>query len=613
MDSPDPLAESDGASGPSSPSQTNADGDDRADDVDRAKPTQARHRGRHAKDPLGQSVLFQCQRVEDLETKLRDYLANPTGDPEHTTLEFSFPVTAAFMVAAREAIPTKGPNRKVPYLYSPFNKTAISVIDALHTIKDPKEQMLMQKGISRALVEAVQQADGFRYSFHNHWISREDQASRFSYYCNDSTLNKGRAANEGASKVRLGVKIRKPVFDCHGLLSVKFSSTKMSLELHYKHVPLHQTYEERAPPPRKDSKRRKILEIFHPDKLPKPKEKKRKAAPPSRQSPARKRRATEPLPQPESGSRPETARENSLQPLFDFLGSAGRLDEDRPTTAASETTGDITTRNAESEPPLTGGGGINQSRDESTSEVSSRRPPKKMPFPGMMSGFMAGEEITWGRKTAVRRAQRSKRSEITVPVSTAENTSTDAQVPEANTQQTAPNPLTELEALKARLQEAEQKIRDLEAEKNRAVAPIVWNGPPPQPPASSPGFAHPHYPAPYYPYRPPQWQNPPPPAAPPNPHAAPTAARYPGPVPASVSGPASDASQPPKTGPNQAPAQTPAPAYGFIPNPADSAANQATPTPTAPQPKPQKALRWQNPRTVANVADRKPSLQGFHD
>ena len=55
-------------------------------------------------------------------------------------------------------------------------------------------------------------------------MSNEDKANRFSYYCNDSVLNKGRAANEAVSKVKLGIKIRKPVYECEGgsELSPKF-------------------------------------------------------------------------------------------------------------------------------------------------------------------------------------------------------------------------------------------------------------------------------------------------------------------------------------------------------------------------------------------------------
>jgi hypothetical protein len=90
-------------------------------------------------------VYFQCSRLEDLETQLRDYLAAPIHPAEHTTLEFTFPVTAAFMIPAREIHAKHGvgdPNGpKVPIVYSLFKKSAVSVVDTLYNIPDPKDQM----------------------------------------------------------------------------------------------------------------------------------------------------------------------------------------------------------------------------------------------------------------------------------------------------------------------------------------------------------------------------------------------------------------------------------------------------------------------------------------
>lgn len=525
MDSPDQIHMDEEAPDPASISQhDDVDQEDATEETSVVRQRQPRRRGRHAKDPLGQSIQFKCQRLEDLEAKLREYLANPSADPEHTTLEFSFPVTAAFMVSAREPIGPLLPDKKIPYLYSAFNKTAISVIDALQNITDPKEQMLMQKRISKTLVEACQEADGFRYSFNNHWLSREDQASRFSYYCNDSTLNKGRAANEGVDKIRNGVKVRKEVFECHGLIWIKFSATKMTLELHYKHVPLHKTYEERAPAPRKDSKRMKLLQIFHPDRIPKPKEKKRKATPPPKPPSKRKRRATEPIIQTDSAV-PQAARENSLQPLFDFLGSASQLEEERHPTAVPDAQGDIIVEHSGPAPVVTFDDGPGQTRDVAATTATIRKKPRKAMLPGMMSGYLSGEDITWGRKSDSRPPRFGPH---VTPNETPQNTQPHIPAPpvqasqDTNQMQSTSNAQTELELLKARLQDAEQKIRDLEAEKQRAAAPIPYTGPPPQfPTMPNQGYPHPYFPPPQYPYPPPQWQYPPP-QHPPGPHPPPS-------------------------------------------------------------------------------------------
>jgi hypothetical protein len=34
----------------------------------------------------------------------------------------------------------------------------------------------------------------------------------------------------------------KPVYDCQGVLSIKFSATKQALDVFYKHIPVHKTY-----------------------------------------------------------------------------------------------------------------------------------------------------------------------------------------------------------------------------------------------------------------------------------------------------------------------------------------------------------------------------------
>lgn len=147
----------------------------------------------------------------------------------------------------------------------PEHKVSLSIMEALQATVDPKDKMRKQRAIAKCCVDAIQHIDGYRYSFHNCWNSREDDSFRFSYYCNDSLLNKDRAANGKGAK--LGKRATKPVYDCKGVLSIKFSATKETLDVFYKHVPVHKTYEERAPPPRKDSKRRKYLEENDPETL----------------------------------------------------------------------------------------------------------------------------------------------------------------------------------------------------------------------------------------------------------------------------------------------------------------------------------------------------------
>jgi hypothetical protein len=422
--------------------------------------------GRHAKDPFGQVVRYDCGRLEDLASKFREYLDNPDRDEEHTTVEFHFPVTAAFMIPAREVLGKGDPeNKNTPWVYSLFKKSAISVVDALHNISDVKEQMLAQKRISKTLADAIAEVDGFRYSFHNQWLSRDDNANRFSYYCNDSILNKGRAANEGLSKIGK-VKVRKPVYECEGGIWVKFSLTKNNLEVHYKHQRIHETYDERAPVPRKGSRRRKLMEIFHPEKLSQPVEKKppigRKRKAEAGDKSSRKRRANERLQSQEvSVAGNDRNRESSLQPLFDFLGSAEQMEQDGhvPQTPARP---QEVIRPAGAEPCVMEVVAAVDNPSQPAKNVQAKAPK----HPGMLSGFLDNSEINWGEKISkkerAKRAQARRQQTDYAIVATPAMPATHAATPE---------PLSEVDVLKLKLAEMERKVQALEAEKSQPHPP----------------------------------------------------------------------------------------------------------------------------------------------
>lgn len=50
------------------------------------------------------------------------------------------------------------------------------------------------------------------------------------------------------------------------MIHVKFSAVKQNLEVQYKHIPLHKTYEDRAPIPRRGTKRRRLMELYNPER-----------------------------------------------------------------------------------------------------------------------------------------------------------------------------------------------------------------------------------------------------------------------------------------------------------------------------------------------------------
>lgn len=69
----------------------------------------------------------------------------------------------------------------------------MTIADALVPQDDSKDTMKRQRAVAKCFIDSIQRTDGFRYAFHNNWKSGEDY--RFSYYCNDSLLNKDRVAN----------------------------------------------------------------------------------------------------------------------------------------------------------------------------------------------------------------------------------------------------------------------------------------------------------------------------------------------------------------------------------------------------------------------------------
>lgn len=245
-------------------------------------------RGRQPKDPQAVTARFECANLQDLERNLRAFLDSPPADPEHSTCELTIWAGASFMVqvpaedGAHNQL-TPSANAQPGGRSDPQMQTvAMSVLDALQPAgPDPKETMKRQRCMAKVCVASIQKVDGFRYSFHNSWRSGEDDAYRFSFYCNDSLLNKDRVASgkSGSS----GKRAHKPVYDCKGVLSVKFSATRQCIDVLYKHVPLHGTYEERAPRPRKEAKRRAEWELQNPDKVKKPNSPSEDAAPKKRQ------------------------------------------------------------------------------------------------------------------------------------------------------------------------------------------------------------------------------------------------------------------------------------------------------------------------------------------
>lgn len=495
-----------------------------------------RQRGRQAKDPNAEYIRFDCKDIDDFQTCLSEYLQAPTAPAEHATIEFHFPVTSAFMVYTRDFkrdSSTMWTSADVPDL---MRKTAVSVMEVLQPTENAKDQIVRQKAVARTIVEAIQRADGFRYSFHNNWMSREDRAHRFSFFCNDSTLNKGRAANGGVGTE--GRAKKKPVYDCKGLIAVKFSITKNNLEVHYRHVPVHKTYEERAPLPRKESKRRRMMEVLDPEAAKRLEKRQKREAQLKEIGPAKKR-GRPPKSSKVAGSVPTVSRtgtaDESLQPLIDFLGSAERqtpglgnttyidIEDDDGDGGGIMIADDVQVQdsvddiNTESSTPVAFPA---QKRKELQTKPSAEapKPPKGRPkylgpvIPGTMEGSLDSGNLSWEGpdqppgSAEARQTEKAKKDKTAKKAgSSGQNKDKDA--PSADV---ADSSLSELELLKKQLAATQERLQKLEADKQN---PPAWNYPP--------------YPYPYYPYPPPPpgYYPPPPPNAWPNTPAGSTAQR----------------------------------------------------------------------------------------
>lgn len=235
----------------------------------------ARRPHRPRKDYTNLETLFDS--LDDLKTALRQYMDNATAEAAPGY------VSCAMTLSSHAILPLKSP-LEGPYAQGGPNFLAFDVLDSssisndnnipapemfptrtvqdLVDIVELKERQIWQRAAAKGVVNAIQDLDGFKYCFNNNWTSKDDNGYRYSYTCLDSLENKDRHANgfraTNAAKRRPGANtrgVRKPTYDCKGQIAVKFSGVRQSVEVVYKHHPIHKTVAERRPPPRKDSKK----------------------------------------------------------------------------------------------------------------------------------------------------------------------------------------------------------------------------------------------------------------------------------------------------------------------------------------------------------------------
>lgn len=239
---------------------------------DASNKTRRPHRPR--KDYTNLETLFDS--LDDLKTALRLYMDNATADAapgyvscamtlsSHAILPLKSPLEGPYAQGGPNFLTfdvlgsTSGSNDNVPAPEMYPTRTVQDLVD----IVDLKERQIWQRAAAKGVVNAIQDLDGFKYCFNNNWTSKDDNGYRYSYTCLDSLENKDRHANgfraTNAAKRRPGANtrgVRKPTYDCKGQIAVKFSGVRQSVEVVYKHHPIHKTVAERRPPPRRDPKK----------------------------------------------------------------------------------------------------------------------------------------------------------------------------------------------------------------------------------------------------------------------------------------------------------------------------------------------------------------------
>ncbi|KAK7180177.1 hypothetical protein DPSP01_014466 [Paraphaeosphaeria sporulosa] len=345
------------------------------------------------------------------------------------------------------------------------HKISMSILEALQPMPDTRDKMKKQRAIAKCCVDAIQRCDGYRYSFHNCWESREDDSYRFSYYCNDSLLNKDRAANGKGAK--LGKRATKPVYDCKGVLSIKFSATKQALDVFYKHIPIHKTYEERAPPPRKDSRRRKFLEENDPDTLkkltsrPKPP---RPDLPLESAQKAKKKRRTDD--QKSSTSLESDLRAQSLRSLLELIRPDPAPEHSPPEPPPPPPPTVQQQRPVPPPPPL-------QSAQQQT-QVQQQAQPATRKRPRNSCDVCKVKKTKCDGTRPVCQTCIDKNRQCFYTVDQTPDERRPSAIPDAvdpiltHHAQTAPTELSELERMRKELEDAKARIHELEEEKRRA-------------------------------------------------------------------------------------------------------------------------------------------------
>ncbi|KZM23885.1 uncharacterized protein EKO05_0011466 [Ascochyta rabiei] len=189
-------------------------------------------------------VYYRIPSTESLDGALQNELERNASSliPLDIVTEF------VFAVASTVTIPvTQQPNLTALIEPQDFAQS-IQVEYALCRHSDGKERLKIQRAISKSIVAAIEETDGFKYSERHAYNPKTGgDGARLRYVCQDSLENRDRKANkkkkvEDAEEDAEGIKVNPglvPTHNCGGAIHIRFSIKREAINVVYKHNPIH--------------------------------------------------------------------------------------------------------------------------------------------------------------------------------------------------------------------------------------------------------------------------------------------------------------------------------------------------------------------------------------
>ncbi|KAH8704645.1 hypothetical protein GQ44DRAFT_753087 [Phaeosphaeriaceae sp. PMI808] len=190
------------------------------------------HRG------LQPDAYYRCPTLESLDGALRNELGKNVSSllPLEVVTEFIFAAPSTITIRVAHQLTLDTLIQPVDYLQS------ITVDCALCYDMDGKTRLKTQRAIAKSIIEAIQDADGFKYSERSAQGKEGGDGSRFRYVCQDSIQHKSRQntiKKERTHAVEDGEDPSKKGYNCGGAIHIKFSIKQKAIHVVYKHNPIH--------------------------------------------------------------------------------------------------------------------------------------------------------------------------------------------------------------------------------------------------------------------------------------------------------------------------------------------------------------------------------------